>query len=70
MGFTLAMFTYAANFVNYAPIGGEFGIPASVAKRVVEQGDTFEITVRDKYDNEEKVVRPRGQSIIVSEGEN
>lgn len=65
---TLGMFTFLANFKNNAPIGGKFGIPASVAEQVVENGETFEIVVKDKYGNEEKVAIPRGQSIIVSEG--
>ena len=67
---TLGMFTFIANIKNNAPVGGKFGISASVAQQVVKNGDTFEIVVKDKYGNEEKVVIPRGQSIIVSEGEN
>lgn len=70
MIFTLAMFTFIASFENNAPLGGRFGIPASAAQQVVENGDTFEIIVEDKYGNEEKVVIPRGQGIIVSEGKN
>jgi len=70
MVFTLAMFTFIADFKNSAPIGGKFGIAASVAQQVVENGDTFEIVVKDKYGNEEKVVIPRGESIVVSEREN
>ena len=70
MVFTLAMFTFIASFKNNSPLGGIFGIPASVAEQVVENGDTFEIIVKDKYGNGEKVVIPRGESIIVSEGKN
>ncbi len=41
-----------------------------MAQEVGENEDTFEVIVKDRYGNEEKVVIPRGQSIIVSERKN
>ncbi len=65
--FTLVMFNFAPNLKANATRAGMFGVPDSLAQELGENVDRFEIIGKDSYCNEEKVLIPRGESIIVSE---
>lgn len=61
---------FADKFENKAPAERIFGIQAAAAQQAGQSENAFQIIVKDKYGREEKVLIPRGQSVIVSEGKN